>query len=80
MTNRQQRRRGDSNKPAKPGQKNWMLWAGAAVVVLAIAFVAFVAFGPESADDADKSALVSGGSVIGDPNARVTLVEFADFQ
>jgi hypothetical protein len=57
-----------------------MLWAGAAVVVLAIAFVAFVAFGPESGDDADKSALVSGGSVIGDPNARVTLVEFTDFQ
>ena len=57
-----------------------MLWAGIAVVVIAIAFVGFVAFGPEGADDADESALVSGGSLIGDPNAPVTLVEFADFQ
>ena len=57
-----------------------MLWAGIAVVGIAIAFVGFVAFGPEGADDADESALVSGGSLIGDPNAPVTLVEFADFQ
>ena len=57
-----------------------MLWAGLAVVAVAIAYVAVIAFVPEGEDDADEAALVSGGSLIGDPNAPVTLVEFGDFQ
>ena len=57
-----------------------MLWAGVAVVGAALAIVGYAAFGPEGDDDADESALVSGGTLIGDPNAPLTLVEFADFQ
>ena len=62
-------------------QKQWTIWGGIAIVVLAIAVVAFVALssGGGSGTD-DGSALVSGGQLIGDPDAAVTIVEFADFQ
>ena len=50
-------------------------------MVVAIAIVAFVALSPDdSSEGVDLDALVSGGSLIGDPNAPVTLVEFGDFQ
>jgi protein-disulfide isomerase len=77
LTTRSERRQNKSNKSPDSGQKPWMLWGGAAIVVIAIVIVAFVALSP---DDSDGSALVTGGSFIGDPNAPVTLVEFADFQ
>jgi hypothetical protein len=57
-----------------------MLWSGAIIVVIAIAVVAFVAFSPGDDGAVDESLLMSGGSLIGDPNAPVTLVEFGDFQ
>lgn len=57
-----------------------MLWGGAAIVIVAVAAVVFSALSSDDGGSVDASALVSGGSYIGDPNAPVTLVEFGDFQ
>lgn len=78
---RKERRKNKSNKPAGNDQKNWIMWGGTAIVVIAVAIVAFVAFSPsDDAAPVEESAIVSGGSLIGDPSAPVTLVEFGDFQ
>jgi len=48
-----------------------------------IAIIAFVALSPEDTttlEHTDDAVLASSGSLIGDPNAPVTLVEFGDFQ
>jgi protein-disulfide isomerase len=60
-----------------------MMMGGVAVVVIAIAIVAFVALSPEDTiilENTNDAVLASTGSLIGDPNAPVTLVEFGDFQ
>ena len=58
-----------------------MMWGGVGVVVVAIAIVAFMVLSPDgTSGDVEESALLSGGSLIGDPDALVTLVEFGDFQ
>ncbi len=80
MTTRKERRRKDSTKKQENGQKSWMLWGGVIVVVIAIAIVAGVAIPRSNSGTADEALLTSGGLLIGDPNAPVTLVEFADFQ
>jgi len=52
-------------------------------VVFVVVFVMVAGFTTNGGDEtgtSDESALVSGGSIIGDPNAPVTLVEFGDFQ
>ncbi len=56
---------------------------GVAIVVIAVAIVAFVSLSPEDTltlDDTDAFVAASTSSLIGDPNAPVTLVEFGDFQ
>ena len=56
---------------------------GVAVVIVAIAIVAFVVISPKEAitlEDTDATVVASSRSLIGDPNALVTLVEFGDFQ
>ncbi len=83
MTSRQQRRRNQSgkNQNSDSGQKNWLLPAGAVVVVIAIALVVISVLPSGGTDpEAEPSIVASGGSIIGDPNAPVTLVEFGDFQ
>ena len=60
-----------------------MMTGGVTVVIVAIAIVAYVRFSPEetiSLDDNDAAVVLSTSSLIGDPNAPVTLVEFGDFQ
>jgi|TARA_Y100000031_G_C8019292_1_gene291756 protein-disulfide isomerase len=57
-----------------------MLWGGVAIVIVAIAVVAFTVLSSDDDGIEDESLLMSGGSLIGDPNAPVTLVEFGDFQ
>jgi hypothetical protein len=81
LTTRSERRQNKSDKSPNSGQKPWMLWGGAAIVVIAILIVAFVALSPDDASgEIEEAALITGGSFIGDPNAPVTLVEFGDFQ
>jgi protein-disulfide isomerase len=81
LTSKKDRRNNNSNKSGEKSQTNWMMWGGAAVVVVAIVIVAFVALSPaEETGPVEESVLVTGGSLIGDPNAPVTLVEFGDFQ
>ena len=54
---------------------------GVAIVITAITTITFVTLSPNDSNEAiDSSTLVSGGSLIGDPDALVTLVEFGDFQ
>lgn len=60
-----------------------MLLGGAAIVLIAIAIVGFVALssnGDSGDSTADSSLVESGGTIIGDPNAPVALVEFGDYQ
>jgi protein-disulfide isomerase len=60
-----------------------MMMGGVTVVATAIAIIAFVALSPEDTttlEHTDDAVLASSGSLIGDPNAPVTLVEFGDFQ
>jgi protein-disulfide isomerase len=60
-----------------------MMMGGVAVVIVAIAIVAFVVISPKEAitlEDTDAAVVASSRSLIGDPNAPVTLVEFGDFQ
>jgi protein-disulfide isomerase len=81
LTTRSERRQNNSNKSPESGQKLWMRWGGTAIVLIAVVIVAFVALTPgDESGDISGSALVTGGSFIGDPNAPVTLVEFGDFQ
>jgi protein-disulfide isomerase len=87
LTSRQERRRNQPKKTESTGHKNWLLWGGAIIVVIAVVFVVvfvmvagFTTNGGDETGTSDESALVSGGSIIGDPNAPVTLVEFGDFQ
>ena len=56
---------------------------GVAVVIAAIAIVAFVVISPKEVitlEDTDAAVVASSRSLIGDPSALVTLVEFGDFQ
>lgn len=58
-----------------------MLWGGGAIVVIAVAVIAFVAISPGGGNGViDESLLMSGGSLVGEPDALVTIVEFGDFQ
>ena len=58
-----------------------MLMVGVAIVITAIATLTFETLYPKDSNEAiDSSILISGGSLIGDPDAPVTLVEFGDFQ
>ena len=50
------------------------------IAVVAVVVATLIPSGGDEVDAIDESALVSGGSIIGDPNAPVTLVEFGDFQ
>ena len=88
---RQQRRR-DQRKgrqaAASSGQAKWIWWAGgglvgAVVIVVVVLFAAGVFDSGGSSGDltaAQQEQLVSEGHLIGDPDAPVTLIEFADFQ
>ena len=49
-------------------------------MVVAVAIVAIVATSSGDSGDLDETLLMSGGSLIGDPDAPLTLVEFGDFQ
>jgi len=81
LISRQDRRKNKSRDPKKSGKINWSFWGGGIVVFAAIAVIVVIFLNsPESAVTEEKSALVTGGSLIGDPNAPITLVEFGDFQ
>lgn len=81
MTSRRERRQNKSKKPADANQKNWLMWAGAAIVIVAVVIVAVVAISPsDDPAEVEQDALVTGGSLIGSPDAPLTLVEFGDFQ
>jgi|TARA_B110000438_G_scaffold135511_1_gene131012 protein-disulfide isomerase len=83
LTLKKERSQNQSKPPKVTGQKNWMMMGGVTVVIVAIAIVAYVRFSPEETialDDNDAAVVLSTSSLIGDPNAPVTLVEFGDFQ
>jgi protein-disulfide isomerase len=83
LTLRKERRQNKSKPARLIDQKNWMMMGGVTVVIFAIAIVAYVRFSPEETitlDDNDAVVVSSTSSLIGDPNAPVTLVEFGDFQ
>ncbi len=57
------------------------MWAGAAIVIVAVVIVAVVAISPsDDPAEVEEDVLVTGGSLIGNPDAPLTLVEFGDFQ
>lgn len=74
-------------KPANnpnPRQRQMLIIMGAVIAVALVAIVAVIALSGTSAAEVDYAALeqteLSDGTiVIGDPNAPITIVEFADF-
>ena len=80
---RQQRRREQSknNQNSVTGKKNWLFIFGIVLVFAAITIVVVSRISSYvSSAETEPDMVANGGSVIGDPNAPVTLVEFGDFQ
>lgn len=75
-------RRGDpKNKPpARGGLPTWAIAIGIGVLVIVGVLVLFNLQTPQTTTPANTSNTIASGRTKGDPNARIELIEFSDFQ
>ncbi len=75
-------RRTDKSKTASSGLPNWVIAVGIGVVVVIAAVGLFILQTPASpsATVRDTNTTATSGRTMGDPNAKLELIEYSDFQ